>query len=260
MKPGSTKFMALFTSVQNNGVLQPIILREDRDGKFFLLKGFSRYRCAELLGMKAIPCRIMPMDDPTEARLIELQMEEDEVKFTVLLGDLLQKCNDDLTFEALSVKLGLDKGRLRELGCFRRAINLIWEGVVAGEIPLKSGLVLAKLPPMRQRKFLQLAKKLTTTQLVEQIRLRRKPPQEIKNKGMVQRGYVVPPLLRPAEEIRRALIDPHYVEAFLSFPIGKHSELVRQVVAYVFSLDNETLKHRLTKAKQSAIIDKDEVS
>src|SRR5574340_693169 len=42
-------------SIKQNGVLQPIIIRFDRDGKISLVAGERRYRAAKMAGLEKIP-------------------------------------------------------------------------------------------------------------------------------------------------------------------------------------------------------------
>ena len=73
------KIIALCESIKKHGVLQPIVLRKDEDGKYMIIAGERRYRASKLARKSDIPAVIkdIPMKDIMEIALIEnLQREE----------------------------------------------------------------------------------------------------------------------------------------------------------------------------------------
>ena len=65
----STKFEELVESISQNGVIDPIIVREINDSSYEIIAGHNRVRACRLLGMKTIPAIIKDVDDNT-AKLI----------------------------------------------------------------------------------------------------------------------------------------------------------------------------------------------
>jgi ParB family chromosome partitioning protein len=65
----------LSKSIKRKGVLQPVIIRRDKDGKIFLVAGERRLKAAKMAGLKTIPA-IITKGNPAEIALIEnLQRE-----------------------------------------------------------------------------------------------------------------------------------------------------------------------------------------
>lgn len=59
-------------SIKENGILEPIIVREIDDDFYEILAGHNRVRCAEELGMETVPAKIVECDD-NKATLIMLE-------------------------------------------------------------------------------------------------------------------------------------------------------------------------------------------
>lgn len=71
--------MALADSIRAKGVIQPILVRPLRDGRFELVAGERRWRAAQLAGLEAIPAVIRHDDDAAslELALIENMARQD---------------------------------------------------------------------------------------------------------------------------------------------------------------------------------------
>lgn len=98
----------LADSIQAEGLLQPIVVREIADGKFELIAGERRWRAFQLLKLKMIPARIMKASDASSAAmtLIENLQRADlnPIEEALGLGSLMRDFN--LTQEAVSERVG----------------------------------------------------------------------------------------------------------------------------------------------------------
>ncbi len=66
-------------SIQEFGVLQPAIVRPDRDGGFEILSGHRRHRACKIAGLQTLPCIVRDLDDDAATILMvdsNLQREE----------------------------------------------------------------------------------------------------------------------------------------------------------------------------------------
>jgi len=110
--------VALATSVQERGVLQPVLVRPLPGGMFELIAGERRWRAAQLAGIESVPALVRPDDDAAslELALIENMARED-------LGPL----EEARACAALVEELGLSREAVgRRVGRSRAAIsNLI---------------------------------------------------------------------------------------------------------------------------------------
>lgn len=73
------KISILCESIKNYGVLQPIVVKPDEDGKYMVIAGERRYRASTMAQLKQIPAviRDIPMKDIMEIALIENLQRED---------------------------------------------------------------------------------------------------------------------------------------------------------------------------------------
>ena len=72
------KIIALCESIKKHGVLQPIVLRKDEDGKYMIIAGERRYRASIMAKKQEIPAIIknIPIKEVMEIALVEnLQRE-----------------------------------------------------------------------------------------------------------------------------------------------------------------------------------------
>ncbi|MGH7898194.1 MAG: ParB/RepB/Spo0J family partition protein, partial [Candidatus Binatia bacterium] len=75
----------LAESIRERGVLQPVIVKREDDGRFLLLAGERRYRAAKMAGLEAIPALVRD-DHPLEIAMIENLQREDLTPLEEALG------------------------------------------------------------------------------------------------------------------------------------------------------------------------------
>ncbi|MEA2625921.1 MAG: ParB family transcriptional regulator, chromosome partitioning protein [Candidatus Binatota bacterium] len=66
----------LAQSIQERGLLQPVIVKSEGQGRFLLLAGERRYRASKIAGLSSIPALVRD-DDPLEIAMIENLQRED---------------------------------------------------------------------------------------------------------------------------------------------------------------------------------------
>ncbi|MBP3302225.1 MAG: ParB/RepB/Spo0J family partition protein [Opitutales bacterium] len=98
----------LADSIQAEGLLQPIVVRELSEGKFELIAGERRWRAFQILKLKMIPARVVKASDASSAAmtLIENLQRADlnPIEEAIGLGSLMRDFN--LTQEAVSERVG----------------------------------------------------------------------------------------------------------------------------------------------------------
>ena len=103
----------LSASIQQKGVLQPVIIRRDGGGKIFLVAGERRLKAAKMAGLEKIPC-ILTKGNPAEIALIEnLQREnltaiEEAEALHKMIGE------HGYTHEQLSLVIGKGRSTITE--------------------------------------------------------------------------------------------------------------------------------------------------
>ena len=98
----------LAQSIGNHGVISPITLRKDADGKYMIIAGERRYRAAKIAGLETIPAYIRTAKDEQvmEWALIENIQREDLDAIEIALA--YQRLMDEyqLTQERMSERVG----------------------------------------------------------------------------------------------------------------------------------------------------------
>ena len=110
--------VALAESVRANGVLQPVLVRPTKGGRYELIAGERRWRAAKLAGLDEVPGVVRPHDDVAsiELALVENMARED-----------LNPIEEARACSALVEELGLTREEVgRRVGRSRVAVsNLI---------------------------------------------------------------------------------------------------------------------------------------
>lgn len=104
----------LSASIKENGLLQPILVREYGEGRYQIIAGERRFRASKLAELEEIPAIILDRDDlkVAEISLIENIQRED-----------LNPIEEAMAFKALSEQYGLTQEELAEkVGKSRSAI------------------------------------------------------------------------------------------------------------------------------------------
>ena len=104
----------LSDSIKQNGLLQPILVREYGDGRYQIIAGERRFRASKLAGLEEIPTIILDSDDKkvAELSLIENIQRED-----------LNPIEEAMAFKALADEYGLTQEELsQKVGKSRSAI------------------------------------------------------------------------------------------------------------------------------------------
>ena len=98
----------LATSISELGVIQPITLRDMKNGRYQIISGERRTRAAKIAGLANIPAYVRTTDDQgmLEMALVEnIQREDlDSIEIAISYNRLIEEC--DLTQEKLSERVG----------------------------------------------------------------------------------------------------------------------------------------------------------
>ena len=100
------KLNDLATSIRARGIIQPIAVRKDKDGKFEIIAGERRWRAAQLARVHEVPTVILQADDglTAEFALLENVQRED-----------LNAIEEANGFDLLIEKFGYTQERLSEM-------------------------------------------------------------------------------------------------------------------------------------------------
>ena len=104
----------LSESIKENGLLQPILVREYGEGRYQIIAGERRYRACKLAGITDIPAIILDRDDKAAAQiaLIENIQREDLNPLEEALASKALKEEYDMTQEELSERIGKSRSAI----------------------------------------------------------------------------------------------------------------------------------------------------
>ena len=99
---------ALAESIKENGLIQPVVVRQKKNGTYELAAGERRWRAAKLAGLISIPAVTQDYDDRSMAEMALVENLQREDLNPVDEGLAYQKLMDDygLTQEDISRKVG----------------------------------------------------------------------------------------------------------------------------------------------------------
>ena len=107
----------LADSIVENGLLQPILVREYGDGRYQIIAGERRFRASKLAGLTEIPAIVLEKDDRKAAQiaLIENIQREDlnPIEEAMAYRSLAEEY--DMTQEELSLKVGKSRSAIANM-------------------------------------------------------------------------------------------------------------------------------------------------
>ena len=142
------KIIALCESIKKHGVLQPIVVRPDDEGRYMIIAGERRLRAAKLANLKTIPAILHDMSDETSAVLALLEnLQREDLNFIEeALGyeNLIKEHN--FTQQQLAQKLGKNQSTIANKLRILKLPQSIKESLVENGLTERHARALLKLP------------------------------------------------------------------------------------------------------------------
>nr|BDD45312.1 hypothetical protein 31 [bacterium] len=107
----------LAASIKKHGILQPLVVRPDGEGRYMIVAGERRYRASQMLGLKTVPVIIKNLTDAklTYQAIIENLQREDITPLEEAWGYKRAMDKHKLTVERLANQIGISQPhRIRE--------------------------------------------------------------------------------------------------------------------------------------------------
>ena len=127
----------LSESIKVHGLLQPITVKNNDNGKFTIIAGERRWRASQIAGIKKVPVNIINIDDKNlfELALVENVQREDlnPVEAAMAIKDLIEKYNfsNEQLIKVTGKKRASISNTLRILELPEKVLNWIIEGKVS---------------------------------------------------------------------------------------------------------------------------------
>lgn len=170
----------LADSLRTLGVIQPVTVRRNADGKYMLISGERRWRASQLAGLETLPAYVREAEDADlhAMALVENLQREDLNAIEVALGlqRLVEECG--LTQDALSEKVGMKRPTVAN---YMRLLKLPAEVQLAlkeGAISMGHAKALAGADERRQLSLMRkcIRKDMSVRQLEEAVRAASQQP------------------------------------------------------------------------------------
>ena len=113
---------ALAESIKENGLIQPVVVRQKKNGTYELAAGERRWRAAKRAGLETIPAVTQDYDDRSMAEMALVENLQREDLNPVDEGLAYQKLMDDygLTQEDISRKVGKSRPYVANMVLFQK--------------------------------------------------------------------------------------------------------------------------------------------
>lgn len=151
---------SLAASLKSHGLIQPITVRKEENGRFELIAGERRWRAAQLAGLAAIPAIVKPVQDQELMEWALLENVQREDLNPIEKAQAYQKLISEfsLTQEAIAARMGIDRSSVAN---FLRLLLLpesLWGSIADGVLTMGHAKALLSLE--RKEDQLRLAEEI----------------------------------------------------------------------------------------------------
>lgn len=107
-------FAKLRAYVEREGLVEPLVVRPKGE-RFEILGGFHRWKIAQELGWKTVPCVVVDLDD-RRAKILSVNLNELKGEpVPSLMAELIHDLSHDISLDDLATQLPYDLADLRDL-------------------------------------------------------------------------------------------------------------------------------------------------
>ena len=160
---GDEQMADLINSIQAKGIIQPLTVRDGKNGRYELIAGERRLRAAKFLGLDRLPAYILSVDsdvDMMEYALIENIQRENLNPVEQAEAFALLNSKYDLTQEEIGQQVGLSRPAVANVLRILRLSNEVKQSLKKGEITMghARALLAVRQPALRQRLWRKIVK------------------------------------------------------------------------------------------------------
>ena len=164
----------LANSIKTLGVIQPVTVKKEKDGKYTIISGERRLRASQLAGLESIPAYIREVDDQNlhEMALVENIQRQDlnALEVALSLQRLMDECS--LTQDLLSERVGKKRSTIANYMRLLKLPTEVQAAVREEYITMGHAKAIASAPEDSQLSVLKktLKKNLSVRQTEELVR------------------------------------------------------------------------------------------
>lgn len=162
----------LAASIQSQGIIQPIVVRQVENGQFEIIAGERRWRAARQAGLKRVPCLVKKVEDRAAIAMALIENIQREDLNVIEEAQALERLQDEFTLTHQQVADVIGKSRTTVSNLLRlNQLEVDVEGLVADK-KLEMGHARALLALEGEQQVeaaQQVAKKQMTVRQTEQL-------------------------------------------------------------------------------------------
>lgn len=155
------KLAELAASIQQNGILQPIVARKMPNGKLEIIAGERRWRAAQLAGLHEVPVLLKNLENQAALEMAIIENIQREDLNPIEEAEAYQRLANEfqLTQQQVAEKVGKERATVANAMRLLALPSVVRDMVIKAEISAGHAKVLLSLPsPAKQIEF---AKKIT---------------------------------------------------------------------------------------------------
>ncbi len=137
----------LKSSIQNQGIIQPIAVRKLKNGKYQLISGERRYQASKLAGLSSIPAYVR---EATDIQMLEMGIIENiqrenlnPVELALSFKRLLLECN--IKQEELATRVGKDRSTVNNYLRLLQLPQMVLDGLTEKKLTMGHARTLLSL-------------------------------------------------------------------------------------------------------------------
>ena len=199
----------LAASIREIGIIQPVTLRQEADGKYMIIAGERRWRASQMAGLTAMPAYIRTISDENvmEMALVENIQREDLNAIEIALGYQHLLETDGMTQEKVSERVGKSRAAIANYLRLLRLPAQIQLALQKKEIDMGHARALLSLdsPSLQIKVYKEIMKNAYSVRKVEEIVNGLKNGEEVNVGGKAVKGS--PRLPKEFEVLKKRLAD-----------------------------------------------------
>lgn len=152
----SESLKALARSIAANGIIQPLSVRKNENGKYELIAGKRRLNAAVIAGLRRVPCAVHKVDDCTAElfSLIENMQRSSLSFFDEARAEEQIMLRYGLSVSETAARLGISEFSLSDKLGILRLDGEIVEKIISAGLSAEYAVLLLKLPPEKRKNAL----------------------------------------------------------------------------------------------------------
>lgn len=172
----------LACSISVNGVIEPLLVRKDENGKYILIAGSRRLKAATMAGLRRVPCLVHKIDAPSAALFSVLEnFQRKDLGFFEEAKAISSLINDyGFSHSATAAALGIPQSTLASKLGLLKLDCILQERINEAELSERYVRALFRLPGIMRDDALDMiiAEDMTPKQAEDYVNQRLSPRQE----------------------------------------------------------------------------------